>query len=148
MSESEAAYVAGIVDGEGMITLTRTHRDENRRPVVSISSTELPLLQYVQAIVGAGKMTRKVRVREHRSPSYAYALSNRQALCLLGQITGYLRTYKAERARILLQEYLLVTPRNGRYEAGQLIARQAMEERFFAVRTRLISTLEPSTPTL
>ena len=44
LSDVEAAYVAGIIDGEGTITLTRTHRGENRRPVVSISSTELPLL--------------------------------------------------------------------------------------------------------
>jgi hypothetical protein len=44
LSETEAAYVAGIIDGEGTITLTRTHRGEGRRPIVSISSTELPLL--------------------------------------------------------------------------------------------------------
>ena len=33
LSEVEAAYVAGIIDGEGTVTLTRTHRGENRRPV-------------------------------------------------------------------------------------------------------------------
>jgi hypothetical protein len=58
LSDVEAAYVAGIIDGEGTITLTRTHRGENRRPVVSISSTELPLLSYVQSVVGAGRITR------------------------------------------------------------------------------------------
>jgi hypothetical protein len=31
LSATEAAYIAGIVDGEGTITLTRTHRDEGRR---------------------------------------------------------------------------------------------------------------------
>src|SRR5579883_1786789 len=38
LSDTEAAYVAGIIDGEGTVTLTRTHRGEGRRPVVSISS--------------------------------------------------------------------------------------------------------------
>ena len=54
---------AGIIDGEGTVTLTRTHRGEYRRPVVSISSTELPLLLYVRQIVGAGRITNKARVR-------------------------------------------------------------------------------------
>jgi hypothetical protein len=42
LSEVDAAYLAGIIDGERMITLTRTHRGENRRLVVSISR-ERPL---------------------------------------------------------------------------------------------------------
>ncbi len=28
---TEAAYIAGLIDGEGTITLTRKHRDENRQ---------------------------------------------------------------------------------------------------------------------
>ncbi len=83
LSDSQAAYLAGIIDGEGTITLTRTHRGENRRPVVSISSTELPLLEYVRLVVGAGKITNKRRTRTYHSPSFAYSLFSRQALTLL-----------------------------------------------------------------
>ena len=74
LTVGEAAYLAGIVDGEGTITLTRMHRGENRRPVVSISSTELPLLLYVKSVVGAGRITRKACVRSCHTPSYAYIL--------------------------------------------------------------------------
>lgn len=59
LSAVDAAYVAGIIDGEGTITLVRMHRGENRRPVVSISNTELQLLQYVLTVVGAGRITNK-----------------------------------------------------------------------------------------
>src|SRR6266700_2445268 len=45
----DAAYIAGLIDGEGTITLTREHRGENRRLVVSISSTERVLLDFVAA---------------------------------------------------------------------------------------------------
>ena len=138
MSSSEAAYVAGIVDGEGTITLTRMHRGENRRPVVSISSTELPLLLYVQSVVGAGKITSKVRAQSCHSPSYVYTVLSRQALLLLEQISAYLRTYKVQRARLLLKEYLCVTPRNGRYSTAQHKARQSLEDRFFAISVRSI----------
>ena len=36
----DAAYIAGLIDGEGTITLTRLHRNQNRQLVVSISNTE------------------------------------------------------------------------------------------------------------
>jgi hypothetical protein len=67
LSVSEAAYVAGIVDGEGTITLTRTHRGENRRPLLSISSTESALLLYVQSVIGAGRITNKACARAHHT---------------------------------------------------------------------------------
>lgn len=136
LSEVDAAYVAGIIDGEGTITLTRTHRGENRRPVVSISSTELPLLTYVRSVIGAGRITGKMCVREHYSPSFAYCITSRQALHLLAQIAPFLRTYKSKRARMLLEHYTRLTPRNGRYTAEQLCARTEFETQFFAISTR------------
>jgi hypothetical protein len=136
LTASEAAYIAGIIDGEGTVTLTRTHRGENRRPIVSISSTELPLLQYVRGVIGAGRITRKARARAHHSPSFAYCLSSQQALSLLRRVSRYLRTYKSERAHLLLAEYRRVTPRNGRYTAKQHAAKEAFEERFFALSIR------------
>lgn len=136
LTECESGYVAGIVDGEGTITLTKTHRGENRRPIVSVSSTERALLVHIQRVIGAGRITSKRRERNHHSPSFAYTISSRQALALLQQISQLLRTYKAARARLLLEEYLLVTPRNGRYDPAQRAAREAFEQRFFAITTR------------
>jgi hypothetical protein len=136
LSPCEAAYVAGIIDGEGTITLTRTHRGENRRPVVSISSTERPLLDYVLKVVGAGRITNKVRTRDHHSPSFAYMLSSRGAIALLSQVSPFLQTYKSGRARLLVEEYLHVTARNGRYTAAQRDRRAAFENRFFSMKTR------------
>lgn len=127
LSATEAAYVAGIVDGEGTITLTRVHRGEGRRPVVSISSTELPLLQYIRSIIGAGRITGKITAHSHHSPSFAYVISSRQALALLARISGYLRTYKLQRCRLLLDEYISVTPRNGRYTPAQRAAKEIFE---------------------
>jgi hypothetical protein len=136
LSETEAAYVAGIIDGEGTITLTRTHRGEGRRPVVSISSTELPLLQYIQSVIGAGRITGKNTARTHHSPSFAYVISSRGALALLARISTYLRTYKLQRCRLLLYQYLAVTPRNGRYTPAQREAKELFEARFFALSVR------------
>ena len=73
LSDTEAAYLAGIIDGEGTITLTRTHRGENRRPVVSISSTELSLLLDVRSVVGAGRITSRINA-PHAKPSSSASL--------------------------------------------------------------------------
>jgi len=136
LSDTEAAYVAGIIDGEGTITLTRIHRGENRRPVVSISSTELQLLVYVRSVIGAGRINGKARARRHHSPSFAYCISSRQALSLLQQVSPYLKTYKAGRASLLLRHYVQLTPRNGRYSAEQLAAKGSFEKRFFDLSIR------------
>ena len=87
-----AAYVAGLVDGEGTITLTAQHRGEKRRLVVAISNTDRSLLEFVRQIVGAGRITAKRTYKEYHSPSFAYTVSNRQALDLVTQIASYLKT--------------------------------------------------------
>jgi len=55
----EAAYLAGLIDGEGTISLSRRHANERRQLVVSISSTEPELVDWAASTTGAGKITRK-----------------------------------------------------------------------------------------
>ena len=138
LSDAEAAYIAGVVDGEGTISLVRHHGGENRRPVVSVANTELELLQYVRTAVGAGRITRKRISRSHHTPSFVFVVYSRQALALLQQITPFLRTHKRKRAELLLKSYLTLTPRNGRYTAELAAARTAFEEQFFAIRVRTV----------
>jgi hypothetical protein len=135
----QAAYVAGIIDGEGTITLTRLSRRQNRRVVVSVSSTELSLLLYLRSVIGMGRLTTKVRARQHHSQSFTYTLSSRQALGLLKQVVPHLRTYKLARASMVLKKYVRLTPRNGRYTPSQRLARQAFEAQFFGVSTRALN---------
>ena len=47
LSKTDAAYIAGLIDGEGTVTLTRKHKNENRQLCVSIASTEIELLDFV-----------------------------------------------------------------------------------------------------
>lgn len=46
LSGPEAAYLAGLIDGEGTVTLSRKHASDMRQLVVSISNTELPILEF------------------------------------------------------------------------------------------------------
>jgi len=123
----DAAYIAGLIDGEGTITLTRKHRNENRQLAVSISSTERNLLEYVKETLDAGKITRKRITQPQHTPSFTYAVYNRQALWLLAQVKPYLRGYKAGRTRLILRDYLRLTPRNGKYTEQLQLERTAFE---------------------
>ncbi|MFE7063184.1 hypothetical protein ACFVAD_13630, partial [Sutcliffiella sp. NPDC057660] len=55
----EAAYIAGIIDEGGSITLTRMHAHENRRPCITISSTDIELLEYIQNLAGGSINNKK-----------------------------------------------------------------------------------------
>lgn len=138
----EAAYIAGLVDGEGTIALTRKYRLQNRLLTLSISSTEPAMLKFVFRTIGAGRITSKRTYQPNHSPSYTYAVSNRQALDVIGQIFPYLRSYKLKRAKLVLNEYIRLTPRNGKYSPEMARARERFICRFLA--TRAHSVQEPA----
>ena len=131
--KSDAAYIAGLIDGEGTVTLTRKHKNEFRQLCVSISSTERGLLEYVLSVTGVGKITNKSTSKSHHSHSYAYAVYNRQALSLLVAVAPYLKSYKRGRTRLILSDYLAVTPRNGKYTDEILARKKAFEESVLSI---------------
>jgi hypothetical protein len=136
LSEVDAAYIAGLIDGEGTITLSRKHSGENRQLSVSISSTERNILESVLQRIGVGKITRKRTAKPQHSPSFAYAIWNRQALDLLEQITPYLTSYKRKRAQCALEHYLRLTPRNGKNTRELLRKREDFERAVLSLTSR------------
>jgi hypothetical protein len=126
----EAAYLAGLIDGEGTITLSRRHANEKRQLVVSISSTEPDLVEWAANATGVGKITRKRTSSDKHAPGLTYCVSNRQALAVLKQVLPYLRSYKKLRARLALDQYLALTPRNGKYTDKISLQREVFERIF------------------
>lgn len=134
LSLAEAAYVAGLVDGEGTVTLSRKHADEERQVTLTISSTEPSILEFVIHAVGAGKITRKTPARSNHAVGLTFALWNRQALSLLAQITPFLCSYKRQRAELVLRDYLRLTPRNGKYSETVKSQKRAFETALLGIR--------------
>jgi hypothetical protein len=85
---------------------------------------------------GVGKITRKRASQQHHTPSFAYAVSDRQALGVLEQIVPYLQSCKKQRAELALAAYLALTPRNGRYSPQKLAQREKFVQRFMAIGAR------------
>ncbi len=71
LSDAEAAYIAGIIDGEGSILLTRNRQDRYPSPQVSVTSTDHELLDWLCKRL-RGSIVRNpfasLRVEAHRPP--------------------------------------------------------------------------------
>lgn len=137
LSPLDAGYLAGLIDGEGTITLSRRNLNKHRALVITVSNTEMSILKYVQEITGVGKITNKRITKAHHTPSFTYQVANRQALDILKQTANHLRSYKADRARLAIQDYSRLTPRNGRYSSTQLQERTQFIEKFLAIRAEI-----------
>lgn len=134
LSPPQAAYLAGLIDGEGTITLSRRNKDKHRAIVVTIANTELELLDYPKRVIGAGKIISKRTYKPAHTPSFAYNISGRQALDLLRQIIPFLHSYKKNRAELVLADYIRLTSRNGRYSTELLEEREKFIDAFFALK--------------
>ena len=132
--QTDAAYIAGINDGEGTLSLSRKHQSDNRQFLISISNTDLSLLNYVINVVGAGKITNKKTYQEKHTRSYTYTITNRQALDLLIQINPYLKTYKRQRSELALKDYIRLNPINSKYSDQLMKERENFINEFFLIK--------------
>ncbi|WP_416729492.1 hypothetical protein [Fictibacillus sp. JL2B1089] len=133
MKKLEASYIAGVIDGEGSIMLTRMHKNEFRRPCISIASTDLELLQYVQSHTGGILVCKKNYYPLMHKKSFTLTIKKKDIVFyLLNQIVPFLRIHKKrKRALFILKEYNNVTSRNGKYTPELLNQKLLFEKRFF-----------------
>lgn len=132
----KAAYLAGIVDGEGTITLSSKNKGQNRRLALTVSNTERELLEWILRVVGVGIITTKKLYKEKHSAPFTYQIHNSQAYDLLQQIAPHLKSYKKYRADIVLKDYHRLTPRNGKYTPRLKIDRDKFISKFFSFRSK------------
>jgi hypothetical protein len=133
MEKWEVSYVAGIIDGEGSIILTRMHGKEHRRPCITIASTDKELLLYVQSLIGGIMINKKNYNPEKHKNSYTLNITKKkEVFSALKQISPFLRVDKKRlRALWILDNYDTVTVRNGKYTVDELERKIAFENDFF-----------------
>jgi len=130
------AYAAGLIDGEGTITLSRNHRGKMRCPVISMTSTTREVLEFMQSRYGGSIRAQRTYDANH-SRAYIWSAQYDRAMGAIGRIRPYLLVpEKIRRADLILRRYKSVTPRNGKYDDKTASARRAFELEFF----------HPSTP--
>ena len=118
MDKVEKAYLAGIIDGEGTVTLSKHHKNETPGPEVSVANNNLKLLKWIQKQTG-GVICSKKKYRTHHHDSYAWHIRQDRALCFLNGIKDFL-IIKKQQAELITKEYKSVTQRAGRYTPKML----------------------------
>jgi len=119
LEEIEKAYIAGLIDGEGTVTLSRKHSNETASPEVSIANNDLQLLAWVRNAVAAGKISLKRKNRPHHHQSYTWSIRDNKAISFLNEIKNYL-IVKKQQAELITTSYKMYTPRNGKYTPEML----------------------------
>jgi hypothetical protein len=132
MSRDDHIYAAGLIDGEGTITLSRSgSRDLYRHPVVSVPSTTPALVEAMKTLFG-GSISKKRPSKLGHTLSQSWKVRFDAAIVCLERVTPYLREpEKIRRARLILDEFKQLTIRNGKYTKAQRIAKLDFEKRFF-----------------
>lgn len=105
---TELAWLAGIIDGEGCIDLSRRSRARavGYHMRVSVSNTDVRLVARCQQITGLGRVAQlggetRRRMRDRWRPCYAWSVSTRQAEDVLRLVLPYL-VIKREQADLAL----------------------------------------------
>jgi hypothetical protein len=102
----DKAYIAGIVDGEGCISI---HRRSDRcykqgysfYATLRVSNTNKPLLDWLKRVTGLGAVVEN-KVVGNRRPQWEWKVHSQQAGLLLKELYSFLRV-KKKQARLVLQ---------------------------------------------
>ena len=104
LSDVDAAYLAGLVDGEGSIVaaMERAARTTWR---LTISNTDRPLLQWVRDVTGVGTIVSHVHDNPLHKDSHAWQCYSWNARDILLQLLPYMKLpEKQRRAKLVIEE--------------------------------------------
>lgn len=135
-------YVAGIVDGEGTISLhpyKTYYKGRGYMPYISVANTDRRLLDamaefFKELGVSSSFCTKPARKANHKV-SYAISVRGAKAIRLAKLLTGRL-IIKKEQCAILAEEYEACTPKNGQYTPEQRKDKELLIDRFHVLNMR------------
>lgn len=116
IKDTDAAYIAGFIDGEGSIGLRTAHSNDGKTPNYTlrmrITNTNLEVLAWIQAIVRQGSI-RKIKMYQfNKKQGYEIYWGGRVARNILVQIQPYLKV-KALQAKIGIEFAKTIKSRGG-----------------------------------
>jgi len=130
MKETDAAWLAGYIDGDGCITIS----GRMAQPVLHIDSCDMELLERVVSLCGGFIVTKK-KYKDHHRQAYTWRVKGSTRIAdILIEVRPYMSCkFKIERADILIHEWRGVVHRNGNYTAKTQAIRDEVRQRFMDV---------------
>lgn len=96
LSDVQAAYLAGIIDGEGCITITKQRNIKAGRlgycyrPVLHVANTHSRVLVILQKQTGLGRARKFDDARENRKERWQWMIWSQQAAQIVRRVLPYL----------------------------------------------------------
>lgn len=134
LREVEKAYLAGIVDGEGTVTLIKHHQNETPMPTVSVANNNLQLLEWIKSKVGGIIVSKKKRLTHHND-SFAWSVRQDRAIRFLNEIKQYL-IVKKQQADLITTMYKAVTHRAGKYTPEMRVMKEDLVNKIRVLNRR------------
>lgn len=108
------------------------HKNQHPSPCISVASTTIELLNYLKEIIGCGVTMKKknYNIKKHQDSYNFYVIYN-NAIKLLIEIEPYLIIESKKKiAKLIIEKYKSLTPRNGRYSEEQLSLKELFYKEF------------------
>lgn len=133
MTERELAYIAGIIDGEGSISIER-RSTQRKYPTYSVTvtivNTNVRLISWLYDRIGGCLINKSVNPDRNHKAQFQIQLRHLGAEALLNSVREYL-IVKGEQADVALALRKLFVGRGGKHTDG---SRAAMEHLYLTAR--------------
>ena len=101
LSVDEIAYVAGLFEGEGCISIFKRKDSERTEVAIHLEMTDEDVVRHYHTLIGVGNLSKRSR-RGRRKPTYIVSIYKKQDvkdfLIIMKSWWGSRRTAKAEEA--------------------------------------------------
>lgn len=118
MEETEKAYLAGLIDGEGYIGILKSMRGNKKHftsakdylycPIFKVAMTYKPVIEYLHQRYGGTFNSRKRSVNPNWKDAYDWVIKNAKVMLILNEIYPYMKVKRRE-VEILREFYKTVS---------------------------------------
>lgn len=102
MTEIEIGWCAGIIDGEGCITLCKDGKKQSIRSEVTVNMTHEATVRRLHGLFRHGTVYFCPNTKAKYKPTWRWRVCNLQAVAIVMQLQPYLFT-KNEQAKLLIE---------------------------------------------
>lgn len=133
LSVVKLAYMAGLIDGEGTVSLRRNGDGKARFPVVHFNSTTVEMVSWAAENFGGRQYAYPARKVGHK-PYFHWLSSRGHSLTVLSAILPYmLEPKKRARAELILSDYRPSLPGTNQHDVDEADRRKQFEDKFFSL---------------
>lgn len=110
MSKLQASYLAGLLDGEGYISIMKVNKGNKRQwsstrdylyyPVIKVAMTDKAIIEFLKNSYGGTFETRKARLNARES--YCWTVRKAQVINILQKVYPYLKV-KRKHAEVIFK---------------------------------------------